>query len=546
MIDRKAITEMANSDPKFAQAVDMMEEQLAREPIVPEDLDQMIQILEFVLENPDKYQEVVQAALADGEIEQGIFPPQFDQVFVVSLLVALYGIQDRMAERGYARGGLAVAARRVAAAGRGGDTQLAHINRREAEMLKRAGGSGKINPQTGLHEYKFSFKKILGAILPIALNFIAPGIGTAIGTALGASGAMASALGSAVIGGASSALTGGNPLLGAALGGIGGGFGGMAGSAINDALGLNLGSTAQSLLGGGLLGAGAGALAGGGKGALMGALMGGIGSGINAMGTTMGPEGTTGEPGYSGNAGKTIEGAGQDFMKADYDQLVAQGKADPGQLGAVAKAASAAASPSKSVFDSLKAAASGDLSGMSSLIKYTPLVLAAGSLLTSPPEVKQAVSSLSPDQQAYFNRPSVSWDWDRLQADANAENVSLQQYMARNWDAITSGEYNQPVAVAQNPSNTVQMARGGLSQVAYLARGAGTGRSDEIPARLSDGEYVMDAETVAMIGDGSTDAGSKRLDEMRSAIRKHKGKALSKGKFSPNAKSPLAYLKGVA
>jgi hypothetical protein len=125
--------------------------------------------------------------------------------------------------------------------------------------------------------------------------------------------------------------------------------------------------------------------------------------------------------------------------------------------------------------------------------------------------------------------------------------MSLQQFMARNWNSITSGEYNQePVAVAQNTGDTVQMAKGGLSQIAYLARGAGTGRSDEIPARLSDGEYVMDAETVAMIGDGSTDAGSKRLDEMRSAIRKHKGKSLAKGKFSPNAKSPLAYLKGVA
>jgi hypothetical protein len=90
------------------------------------------------------------------------------------------------------------------------------------------------------------------------------------------------------------------------------------------------------------------------------------------------------------------------------------------------------------------------------------------------------------------------------------------------------------------------MARGGLSQVAYLARGAGTGRSDEIPARLSDGEYVMDAETVAMIGDGSTDAGAKRLDKMRSDLRKHKGKSLAKGKFSPDAKSPLSYLKGVA
>lgn len=100
------------------------------------------------------------------------------------------------------------------------------------------------------------------------------------------------------------------------------------------------------------------------------------------------------------------------------------------------------------------------------------------------------------------------------------------------------------VASAENP--TTQMAQGGLSRIAYLARGAGTGRSDEIPARLSDGEYVIDAETVAMIGDGSTDAGSRRLDEMRKAVRKHKGKALAKGKFSPDAKSPLAYLKGVA
>jgi hypothetical protein len=77
-------------------------------------------------------------------------------------------------------------------------------------------------------------------------------------------------------------------------------------------------------------------------------------------------------------------------------------------------------------------------------------------------------------------------------------------------------------------------------------RGGGSGRDDAINARLSDGEYVMDAETVAMIGDGSTDAGARRLDAMRAQLRKHKGKALARGKFSPNAKSPLAYLKGNA
>jgi hypothetical protein len=77
-----------------------------------------------------------------------------------------------------------------------------------------------------------------------------------------------------------------------------------------------------------------------------------------------------------------------------------------------------------------------------------------------------------------------------------------------------------------------------------FARGAGSGRDDTIDAKLSDGEYVFDAETTALLGDGSSEEGAKRLDAMRAAVRAHKGKALAKGKISPNAKSPLEYLKG--
>lgn len=79
-------------------------------------------------------------------------------------------------------------------------------------------------------------------------------------------------------------------------------------------------------------------------------------------------------------------------------------------------------------------------------------------------------------------------------------------------------------------------ASGGYTQ------GPGTGRSDDIPARLSDGEYVIDAETVALLGDGSGSAGARRLDEMRQNMRKHKAKNLSKGGFSHKAKSPEAYM----
>ncbi len=73
-------------------------------------------------------------------------------------------------------------------------------------------------------------------------------------------------------------------------------------------------------------------------------------------------------------------------------------------------------------------------------------------------------------------------------------------------------------------------------------RGPGTGRSDDIPAVLSDGEYVIDSESVALLGDGSTDAGARRLDEMREKLRKHKAKKLAKGGFSDEAREPMEYM----
>jgi hypothetical protein len=87
-------------------------------------------------------------------------------------------------------------------------------------------------------------------------------------------------------------------------------------------------------------------------------------------------------------------------------------------------------------------------------------------------------------------------------------------------------------------------AKGGTSRNSRAVKGPGTGRSDEIPALLSDGEYVIDAETVAMLGDGSSEAGAKRLDDFRVSIRKHKGRNLAEGKFSANAKRPENYLSG--
>lgn len=80
-------------------------------------------------------------------------------------------------------------------------------------------------------------------------------------------------------------------------------------------------------------------------------------------------------------------------------------------------------------------------------------------------------------------------------------------------------------------------------QVGGLLHGPGSGQDDQIEAQtpagrrvlLSDGEYVIDAPTVAILGDGSTDAGARRLDQLRKAVRRqaygHDGqaKAMKKG-----------------
>lgn len=88
------------------------------------------------------------------------------------------------------------------------------------------------------------------------------------------------------------------------------------------------------------------------------------------------------------------------------------------------------------------------------------------------------------------------------------------------------------------------MLRGAGRQGALgLLAGGSAGQADEINARLSDGEYVMDADVVAALGDGNTMAGAKKLDQMRENIRRHKRSA-PHSSIPPQAKSIEAYLKG--
>jgi hypothetical protein len=89
----------------------------------------------------------------------------------------------------------------------------------------------------------------------------------------------------------------------------------------------------------------------------------------------------------------------------------------------------------------------------------------------------------------------------------------------------------------KSPLETVFSTRGGSNYV----QGKGTGQSDDIDAKLADGEYVFDADIVSALGDGSNKAGAQALDKMREAIRAHKRSAPDT-KIPPKAKSPLSYL----
>lgn len=72
--------------------------------------------------------------------------------------------------------------------------------------------------------------------------------------------------------------------------------------------------------------------------------------------------------------------------------------------------------------------------------------------------------------------------------------------------------------------------------------GVGDGQSDDIPAMLADGEFVIPADVVSALGNGSTKAGSDKLYDMMHSIRRHHRSAGPKDLPPPAKKSPLDYI----
>jgi hypothetical protein len=103
--------------------------------------------------------------------------------------------------------------------------------------------------------------------------------------------------------------------------------------------------------------------------------------------------------------------------------------------------------------------------------------------------------------------------------------------------------------------SVIKMASGGISDLRYnlggysdggrLLRGPGDGVSDSIPAtiankqpaRLADGEFVVPARIVSELGNGSTEAGARKLYAMMDRVQKARGNTVGKGKVAKNSRA---------
>jgi len=135
---------------------------LAGMRLPPEIIDALGDMVDAILNDPENYDQIRTDFVSEG-IPEEILPPTFDAAYFAALNIALDQLSAQQGPVGMASGGIMTlnpVATELAKMGRGGDRMIAHVTPAEARMLRRRGGSGTINPATGLPEYKKWYKKV--------------------------------------------------------------------------------------------------------------------------------------------------------------------------------------------------------------------------------------------------------------------------------------------------------------------------------------------------------------------------------------------------
>ena len=241
---------MSGDDPAQAEAVRRaVRESIDELDLSPMEVSALLEILEYMSQNPGEYPQIRERLIEQGVMDDDDLPEAYDPAYLGMAIMALNeyeasGVQGAQAPMemapvveglepmAMAEGGLADMAKYLSSKGRNGDTMLAHITPVEARFLKAMGGSGTINPETGLPEFflKKLFKKVKKAVKkllknpivrivatialatvlgPAAASVVGAATGTAAGVALSTTAAAAStALASTAAGAAVSAMAG--------------------------------------------------------------------------------------------------------------------------------------------------------------------------------------------------------------------------------------------------------------------------------------------------------------------------------------------------
>ena len=249
--------------------------------------------------------------------------------------------------------------------------------------------------------------------------------------------------------------------------------------------------------------------------ATVGALAGGYLAGPGAAGA--GYAGDVTAAGYDplfGASGETAASAGFLDPYEIYGSGANQwGAAGAGLTGAVGAAAGAGAG------------AGAGLAGLAGLtaadvLKYGALAGLASKALS--PQQQQPVNPNAPDQTPVGRELSPAY----------------QPYRYKPYAA--GGEVGGLSAAAQRYN------LGGYSDGGRLLKGPGDGVSDSIPAtigakkqpaRLADGEFVVPARIVSELGNGSTEAGARKLYAMMDRIQAARKKSVGKGKVAVNSRA---------
>jgi hypothetical protein len=125
----------------------------------------------------------------------------------------------------------------------------------------------------------------------------------------------------------------------------------------------------------------------------------------------------------------------------------------------------------------------------------------------------------------------------------------------RSGDKSTMRSVKSESELRERIKNPKMYAAGGLSAAAShlgdysdggrLLKGPGDGVSDSIPAtignkrpaRLADGEFVVPARIVSELGNGSTEAGARKLYAMLDRVQSARKKSIGKGKVAKNSRA---------